>query len=520
MKTAGSLTNGTTAAQDALRSAERSVVSGAVQGDKDCLAALRGLDPDALQDPQHRVAVEVIADLDRSGERVSPETVAAAVWNTGRADKLPPSAIADLTDTMPSLQPEARVAEIMSAWVHRQLLRGLIDLTDAAAGMSPGEIREAMAELLQDLPAPTAAGMEPSDIVGADDPPAPIFENGPVPGAVGVVIAESNGFKTWTLMQVSASLATGITTIPAFSPRMASPVVYWTPEDPASVIKYRLQRISTLAPGLDVAVDDALRTGRLAFYCSPPLLFRATQFGRVEAMPGLRVLDRIIADRRPGLVVLDPLAGIAELSDENSNAQMFTVALRLSGLAEKYGCVILLVHHASKARADEASQHMARGGSALVSRARWACTLRPAKSPVDGEQAAVEVAVVKDSYHRKAAPFLLCPGAGGELCEITRPEVSRLEIAQAVADWLRSNPEAMVTQGGLAQGKGGDVKALRDAILMRFAGIPGSAIAPAVKEGIRVGALSVEVKTRANRTRVSVLVPGIPSGEDDDSDAF
>jgi hypothetical protein len=204
-------------------------------------------------------------------------------------------------------------------------------------------------------------------------------------------------------------------------------------------------------------------------------------------------------------VIIDPLSGAAELSDENSNAEMMAVGRHLARLAEKHQCIILLIHHTSKARADEATQHNSRGGAGLACRARWMVTLTSPKQAEDDDL--LQLTVVKDSYHKKPKPVFLTRGEYGQLRERERETVSPLELAAIVAQWLTENPEAVVTKGGLLQNQGIDAKNCRLAVVTRYPWATGSDIAEAVRLGIKQSVLAEEYKSRPNRTQALALVP-------------
>ncbi len=86
-----------------------------------------------------------------------------------------------------------------------------------------------------------------------------------------------------------------------------------------------------------------------------------------------------LAQMRPALVVLDPLAAfeVGEVETDNGAAGKFMAMLQ--GLAEQSGSVVMVVHHTTKAGrkagADAAATNV-RGSSALTDNARWVAELR------------------------------------------------------------------------------------------------------------------------------------------------
>jgi hypothetical protein len=85
---------------------------------------------------------------------------------------------------------------------------------------------------------------------------------------------------------------------------------------------------------------------------------------------GFAVLDNILAARRPGILILDPLGTFCP-AGINNNGLMGQVLLRLKQLAKKYECAILIVHHTRK-DGDLTNVDAIGGASAIVNQARAA----------------------------------------------------------------------------------------------------------------------------------------------------
>ncbi len=129
------------------------------------------------------------------------------------------------------------------------------------------------------------------------------------------------------------------------------------------------RRIAAAAFALNVPIGAAAQAIVRAGPTETALLFEVlAERGAVRATPAYHALHGLIAERRPDLVVLDPLTEM-HVSDENDNTALRAVVARLRGLAQAQNAALLLVHHARK-NAAAGDQDGARGASAIASAAR------------------------------------------------------------------------------------------------------------------------------------------------------
>jgi hypothetical protein len=119
--------------------------------------------------------------------------------------------------------------------------------------------------------------------------------------------------------------------------------------------------------------------------------------GRVQRLSFLRTTDRNISmlDRsgfdvllsalatlRPDVLILDPLVALCGGGNMNDNAVMSLVIRELKGLATKFNCAVLIVHHTRKG-GDVGNAESISGAAATVNLAR--CALMPV--PMSDEEA-------------------------------------------------------------------------------------------------------------------------------------
>ena len=86
---------------------------------------------------------------------------------------------------------------------------------------------------------------------------------------------------------------------------------------------------------------------------------------------GFAVLDSAIDALRPDVLMLDPLVVFCGGGNMNDNAAMASVMQRLKGLAVKYNCAILVVHHTKKG-GERGDPETISGAAAIVNLARRA----------------------------------------------------------------------------------------------------------------------------------------------------
>jgi hypothetical protein len=86
---------------------------------------------------------------------------------------------------------------------------------------------------------------------------------------------------------------------------------------------------------------------------------------------GFAVLDSAIDALRPDVLMLDPLVVFCGGGNMNDNAAMALVMQRLKGLAVKYNCAILVVHHTKKG-GERGDPETISGAAAIVNLARRA----------------------------------------------------------------------------------------------------------------------------------------------------
>lgn len=158
-----------------------------------------------------------------------------------------------------------------------------------------------------------------------------------------------------------------------FKPVVAANVVIYNTEDDAAEQQRRLS--AALRQFGRTSQDIAGKITRCGPTSIGTLLERDPVTGLLMFTRAWQALDALLLERKPGLLILDPLVELHNL-DENDNTALRQAFARLRDLAVKHGCAILVVHHARKG-GEAGDVDMIRGAGAIVGAARIAITIAP-----------------------------------------------------------------------------------------------------------------------------------------------
>jgi RecA-family ATPase len=188
-------------------------------------------------------------------------------------------------------------------------------------------------------------------------------------GQVGVVAAPGGTGKSFFLMQLALSVATGYELITGIAPKYAGPVRLFNFED--DYIDITNRGIDILNEfGIDDDLSETLFLHPLAGY----RLDIVTREGSVDQEAVEWLMTQADGMR---LLIIDPLSHITS-SDENDNALRTLLVQTLKHIAREKECAILIAHHTNKGDADSA-QGWLRGASALVDTSRYVLTMQKYK---------------------------------------------------------------------------------------------------------------------------------------------
>ncbi|WP_286677325.1 helicase RepA family protein [Aminobacterium sp. EBM-42] len=189
-------------------------------------------------------------------------------------------------------------------------------------------------------------------------------------GKAGTLSAPGGTGKSFLLLEMAMSVASGQTLIPGLTPMVPGPVRYLSFEEDYDDIHNRLvslflEFVDLTTPPVETFFPSPLEGASL------PLIRR----GGVENSEAKAWLERQCEGMR--LVILDPLSRLHE-ANENDNGEMKRLLWVLGEVAGRTRCAILVAHHTSKAavlNGAGASQQSPRGASSIVDDGRCTMTL-------------------------------------------------------------------------------------------------------------------------------------------------
>lgn len=227
-------------------------------------------------------------------------------------------------------------------------------------------------------------------------------------GQVALVTAPGGTGKSFLLLEIAMSVASGQTLIPGLEVKSAGKVCLLNFEDDNLDIRQR---------------GNAILRHFLHLDPSPENLYVASMSGHTLSLLDGRGeineedvlwLKEQCKDMR--LVVLDPLSHL-HTADENSASQMSKLIQVLKGIGRETGTGIMISHHTGKAAALNGQgdlQQSARGSSALVDASRIVMTLH---RPKDADSYSLVLTWAKMNGCAPIAPVRLRRTGSGVLVE-------------------------------------------------------------------------------------------------------
>jgi hypothetical protein len=224
-------------------------------------------------------------------------------------------------------------------------------------------------------------------------------------GTVAVVVAPGGMGKSTLISGMALSLASGRECLGKTVWGGPQPVWVWNQEDDINELSRSIQAGAKLH-GLEPAdifdnlyVDSAMEGAGL---CTA-----------TEDRNGVQLLEPVydaikeeLLRRGIKVLIIDPFVSSHEV-DENSNTKIDKIVKAWARVAKDADCVIVLVHHTSKAGSAEVNTNSARGASALASAARSLLTLNRMTTD-DANNYGIEederwrYVVVSDDKHNRA----------------------------------------------------------------------------------------------------------------------
>ncbi len=226
-------------------------------------------------------------------------------------------------------------------------------------------------------------------------------------GTVAVVVAPGGMGKSTLISGMALSLASGRECLGKTVWGGPQPVWVWNQEDDFDELSRSIQAAAKLH-GLEqedildkLFVDSAMD--------GTPLCTATEDRNGVQLLePVYCAIKEELLRRGIKVLIIDPFVSSHEV-DENSNTKIDKIVKAWARVAKAADCVIVLVHHASKAGSAEVNTNSARGASALASAARSLLTLNRMTSDdakkygIEEEQRRSYIVVSDDKHNRAPA---------------------------------------------------------------------------------------------------------------------
>ena len=183
------------------------------------------------------------------------------------------------------------------------------------------------------VPAPLPAIVTRRELAkAAPMPPAEVIEGVLHQGCKMILSGTSKSNKTWCLLNLAASVASGAEWLGRRCARV--PVLYLNFELHDWALNQRLNSICAVRPECD-GVDDNLHLWNLRGHNSDITLLRPK-------------LEEQLARYEFGLIILDPVYKVLGDRDENANGEIAGLMNELEQLAQRTRAAIVIAHHFAK----------------------------------------------------------------------------------------------------------------------------------------------------------------------------
>jgi len=261
-------------------------------------------------------------------------------------------------------------------------------------------------------------------------------------GIVGLAVAPGGTGKSWFLVQLGVSVATGLPLAGAWEVGTTGSVLILSAEDDEDQLHRRVARLIEHL-GAD-ATPEVIARLREKLFIVPRVgednLLTSTDPDTREVGMTL-LLQRLIAAAKqiPDLVliIIDPASRFRG-GNENAAEDVTRFIEALERLARATGATVLVAHHANKGafQATEQNQSASRGSSALADGARWQFNLMTFSEkeaqkygiPVEDKGFYLTTVITKNNYSAPQPPIILKRGEGGYL---HRADLVSTKTAQA-----------------------------------------------------------------------------------------
>lgn len=162
---------------------------------------------------------------------------------------------------------------------------------------------------------------------------------------IAMMVSPPGTYKTWILIDLAVSMATGTPFLGVAPVRRAGPVLVYQQEDFHGQMAQRIGTIMASRFPMGWA-GDLGREFTVTLPPSPPVYLHDNRELRFDNKEIMDVLEARIEELRPVMVIVDPLYTAAPMDDYMAKAVPHM--MRLKKIRDRYGCSFVIAHHTGK----------------------------------------------------------------------------------------------------------------------------------------------------------------------------
>jgi len=162
----------------------------------------------------------------------------------------------------------------------------------------------------------------------------------------GIVAGEPKSFKSTLVLDMGVAVASGTKFLGQFEVAESGPVLIVQNENAPWILKDRLIKIRA-ARGLVGQVEKIRGIYRVQFAPRLPIYYINQQGFSLNDPFHKRILDQVMSEIKPKMVILDPLYLMFE-GEVSQSKDLNPILTWLLGLKDKHECSLVLIHHHKK----------------------------------------------------------------------------------------------------------------------------------------------------------------------------
>lgn len=181
---------------------------------------------------------------------------------------------------------------------------------------------------------------------------------------IGMLVSPPGTYKTWILIDLALSIATGTKFLGAAAVRRQGPVLIYQQEDFHGQMAQRIATITASRFPMGLQPNNGGDPSKISLIMppDPPIYLHDNRELRFDNPDIMDILEARIKELRPVLVIIDPLYTAASMDDYMAKA--IPHMMRLKRLRDLYGCSFMIAHHTGK-RSEATSREDAWGSQFL-----------------------------------------------------------------------------------------------------------------------------------------------------------